>query len=72
MGSGGYRPVCKNLKVYRESLKYKNRVNKYLKELTYILNNFKRHIYSQTLLKIDMEYSKYKAGNTDFKEYLMF
>ncbi len=61
-----------NLKVYRDSLAYKEEVDGYLKELTYLLNNLKRHIYTPELLKIDIEYSAYKAGNKDFRDYLEF
>ena len=61
-----------NLKVYRESLAYKPEVERYLEELTYILNNLKRHIYTPELLKVDMAYNAYKAGNLDFREYLEF
>jgi adenosine deaminase len=61
-----------NLKVYRDSLSYKPEVNKYLEELTHILNNLKRHIFTPELLKIDMAYNAYKAGNMDFRDYLQF
>ncbi|MEA3488814.1 MAG: PEP/pyruvate-binding domain-containing protein [Candidatus Omnitrophota bacterium] len=59
-----------NLKIYRDSLRYKKQVDKYLKELTHILNNLKRHIYTPELLKIDMDYNAYKSGNMEFREYL--
>ncbi|MCK5451386.1 MAG: hypothetical protein KAI70_06440, partial [Candidatus Omnitrophica bacterium] len=62
----------KNLKIYRDSLKYKQDVDRYLKELSHILNNLKRHIYSQELLKMDMAYVAYKTDNKGFKEYLQF
>ncbi|MFC1549187.1 serine/threonine-protein kinase, partial [Candidatus Omnitrophota bacterium] len=61
-----------NLRVYRDSLAYKNEVERYLKELTHILNNLKRHIFNPELLKIDMAYNAYKAGNMDFRDYLEF
>ncbi|GEM_PF-2545701 len=61
-----------NLKVYRDSLAYKEKVDKYLKELTHIMNNLKRHIYTPELLKIDMAYNAYKEENMDFREYLGF
>ena len=61
-----------NLDVYRTSLTYKEEVNKYLGELTRILNNLKRNIYNPDLLKIDMAYNSYKEGNMDFREYLEF
>ncbi|MFH1395049.1 MAG: hypothetical protein ABIH09_02720, partial [Candidatus Omnitrophota bacterium] len=62
----------KNLQVYRDSLKYKDQVDGFLKVLSYILNNLKRGIYSQELLKIDMAYNAYKSGNMDFRDYLEF
>jgi len=61
-----------NLQVYRDSLKYKPEVDECLKSLTHILNNLKRHIYTPELLKIDMAYGAYKAGNMDFRAYLEF
>ena len=61
-----------NLKVYRDSLVYKDEVDKFLKELSHILNNLKRHIFTPELLKIDMAYNAYKSGNMEFKEYLEF
>jgi len=61
-----------NLKVYRDSLAYKEEVDKYLKELTHILNNTKRYVYSPELLKIDMAYNAYKAGEKEFRSYLEF
>jgi len=61
-----------NLKVYRDSLSYKQEVEQSLKELTHILNNLKRDIYTPGLLKVDMAHNAYKAGNMDFKDYLEF
>ncbi|MFH1411946.1 MAG: hypothetical protein ABIG55_04795 [Candidatus Omnitrophota bacterium] len=61
-----------NLKVYRDSLAHKDEVDKYIKELSHLLNNLKRHIYSPGLLKIDMVYGAYKSGNMEFREYLDF
>jgi len=62
----------KNLKVYRDSLKYRAEVDKFLNELTHILNNLKRHIYTPELLRIDKAYNAYKAGDMDFRGYLKF
>jgi len=61
-----------NLKVYRDSLSYRNMVEGHLKKLTYIYNNLKRHIYTPELLEMDMAYNAYKAGNMDFREYVEF
>ena len=56
----------KNLSVYRDSLKYKEKVGAYLKGLSHILNNLKRFIYSSELLEIDLEYCSYKEGTKEF------
>ncbi|MFH1837732.1 MAG: hypothetical protein ABH862_06445, partial [Candidatus Omnitrophota bacterium] len=61
-----------NLKVYRDSLAYKEKVDEFLKNLTHVLNNLKRHIFTPELLKMDMEYIAYKSGNKDLREYLEF
>jgi len=60
----------KNLSVYRDSLKYKDLVDKYLASLGHILSNLKIHIYSEPLLEFDKHYCQYKAGNLDFKAYI--
>lgn len=59
-----------NLNVYRESLKYKDKVDRHLSTLTHILTNLKTRIYSQELLELDTKYSQYKAGTLGFKDYL--
>jgi len=61
-----------NLKVYRDSLVFKDEVRKYLDELTHILNNLKRFIHTPELLKMDVAYAAYKSGNMTFKDYLEF
>ena len=61
-----------NLQVYRDSLEYRDRVEEWLSELTHVMNDLKRHIYRPELLKIDMAYNAYKAGNMDFRDYLDF
>jgi len=61
-----------NLKVYRNSLLYKEQIEKYMKELTHVLNNLKRHIFTPELLRMDISYSTYKAGNMEFRDYLEF
>jgi hypothetical protein len=62
----------KNLKVYRDSLAYKNEVDRYIKEIGYILDNLKRHIYSEELQEFDRYYAGYKDGKTTFKEYMLY
>jgi predicted unusual protein kinase regulating ubiquinone biosynthesis (AarF/ABC1/UbiB family) len=59
-----------NLNAYRDSLKYKDEVERHLKALKHILNNLKRHMYSSEMLEFDMKYVAYKAGNMEFREYL--
>ena len=61
-----------NLKVYRDSLSYKRDVDRSLGELTHILDSLKTRIFNGELLKIDEAYTKYKAGELDFKQYLAF
>lgn len=60
----------KNLKVYRDSLNYKDEADGHLKNLSQALSLLKTKIYSKELLEFDMKYSQYKADNIDFKEYL--
>jgi len=61
-----------NLKIYRDSLKYKSEVDKHLGALAHILNNLKMKIYSPELLELDRKYSQYKAGSLEFKDYLAY
>ncbi|MCK4852174.1 MAG: hypothetical protein KAS86_03580, partial [Candidatus Omnitrophica bacterium] len=61
-----------NLNVYLDSLSYRDEVNAYLKELDFFLSNLKRHIFSGELMEFDMEYTRYKANDIDFKDYLSF
>ncbi|MDP2929304.1 MAG: hypothetical protein Q8O01_04490 [Candidatus Omnitrophota bacterium] len=61
-----------NLNVYRDSLKYKDEVDKHLNALTHILTNLKVKIYSPELLELDTKYSQYKAGTLEFKDYLAY
>lgn len=61
-----------NLKVYRNSLLYKEDVESSLKSLSYILTNLKIKIYSRELLEFDIKYSQFKADNMEFKDYLAY
>ena len=61
-----------NLKVYRDSLAYKDEVERALKKVSRILSNLKVKIYSRGLLGLGMNYTAYKAGNLEFKEYLAY
>ena len=62
----------KNLNIYRESLKHKEDVEKYLKELDHIVSNLKRHIYNLELLELDQKYTEYKIDKLEFKDYLTY
>ncbi len=61
-----------NLKIYRDSLLYKEDVNKYLGEIQHVVSNLKRHMFSRDLFELHNAYTSYKAGDTEFKEYLSF
>ena len=62
----------KNLNVYRDSLKHKDQIDKYLRELNHIINNLKRHIFNEELLEMSIKYDGYKEGNIEFKDYLNY
>ena len=62
----------KNLNIYRRTLKDRETINKYLKELDHVLGNLKRNIYSEELLELDEKYRKYKESRLDFKGYLTY
>jgi hypothetical protein len=61
-----------NLQVYRDSLRYKEEVDKYLDELSHIMNNLKMHIYTQELITVDMNYNSFKTKKMEFREYFEF
>ena len=61
-----------NLKVYRDSLKYRPKAEAYLLELSKALNSLKPSIYSPELLEIDTSYTAYKAGDMSYKDYTAF
>jgi len=62
----------KNLKVYRDSLSHKGEVDRSMKSIEYILDNLKRHIYSDELLELDKHYTDYKEEKVTFKEYMLY
>lgn len=62
----------KNLKVYRDSLSHKAQVDRYIKSISHILDNLKRHIYSDGLMEFDGHYTGYKEGKIKFKEYVLY
>ncbi|MGB3242410.1 MAG: hypothetical protein WBB66_06125, partial [Candidatus Omnitrophota bacterium] len=61
-----------NLQVYRDSLRYKEEVDRYLDELSHIMNNLKMHIYTQELITVDMNYNSFKTKKMEFREYFEF
>ncbi|GEM_PF-5823632 len=61
-----------NLRVYRNSLKYKADTDKLLHNLSNILTNLKMKLYSKELLELDMKYNQYKADSLEFKDYLNY
>ncbi|MDO8525781.1 MAG: hypothetical protein Q7S07_04765, partial [Candidatus Omnitrophota bacterium] len=61
-----------NLKVYRDSLRFKPEADRLLTNLSSILANFKMKIYSKELLDLDLKYNQYKADNIEFKNYLSY
>ncbi|MFA5142714.1 MAG: hypothetical protein WC522_00920 [Candidatus Omnitrophota bacterium] len=61
-----------NLKVYRDSLSYKDNADKLLKNLSYLLTNLKMKIYSKALLELDLKYNQYKSGSIEFKDYISY
>lgn len=61
-----------NLGVYREALKYKRDIDKYMSTLGHILTLLKVKIYPKELLELDAKFIQYKAGNLDFKDYLSY
>ncbi|UCD55175.1 MAG: HEAT repeat domain-containing protein [Candidatus Omnitrophota bacterium] len=62
----------RNFNVYKDSLKHKGTIEKYLKGLDHIISNLKRHIYSAELLALDRKYTGYKQGKLEFKDYLAY
>ena len=60
----------KNLKVYRESLSYKDEAERDIKSISRVLNSLKERIYSPELLSFDNNYMKYKDNQITFKEYV--
>lgn len=61
-----------NLRVYRDSLLYKEEVDGYISELDHVIGNLKRHMFSQDLLDIHSAYAEYKTGRQEFKAYLSY
>jgi chemotaxis methyl-accepting protein methylase len=61
-----------NLRVYRDSLGYKDDVSKSLKNLNYALSNLKTKIYSRQLLELDRKTNAYKEKSVELKDYIAY
>ena len=61
-----------NLYIYRNSVKNREAIDRYLKSLSHILSNLKAKIYSKELFEFDLKYGQYKADNLEFKDYLSY
>jgi len=61
-----------NLMVYRDSLADKEKIEKDMKSLSHIMQNLKRHIYSEELLEIDQQYVQFKENSLKLKDYIVF
>ncbi|MGB3082668.1 MAG: hypothetical protein WBB86_06760, partial [Candidatus Omnitrophota bacterium] len=61
-----------NLKMYRDSLGYKDIAENIIRSINHALNSLKLRIYPKELLEFDLEYARHKAGNIEFKEYLKY
>ncbi|UCD55313.1 MAG: tetratricopeptide repeat protein, partial [Candidatus Omnitrophota bacterium] len=60
----------KNLRVYRESLAYKDEIDKILNLLGHYLTNLKRHIYSRELKELDLKRADYNDKKIELNDYL--
>ncbi|MFH1879016.1 MAG: hypothetical protein ABH883_09445 [Candidatus Omnitrophota bacterium] len=61
-----------NLKVYRDSLDYKNTVNEIMDSIKGMLKALKPRIYSPELIEFDKNYFAYKVHDMEFKDYILF
>ncbi|MFH1878523.1 MAG: hypothetical protein ABH883_06930, partial [Candidatus Omnitrophota bacterium] len=61
-----------NLKVYKDSLEYMGRVTGYIEGIEKILNALKPEIYSKDLIDYDRNYTAYKKGDLEFKDYILY
>ncbi|MCX5679107.1 MAG: hypothetical protein NTZ95_00270, partial [Candidatus Omnitrophica bacterium] len=61
-----------NLHIYRNSVKNKEAIDRYLKSLSHLLSNLKTKIYSKELFEFDLKYIQYKASRLEFKGYLSY
>ena len=61
-----------NLSVYRESLQYKELVDKYLSILRHFIENLKPPIFSGDLKKFDEEKTAYNENKNKLKDYILY
>lgn len=61
-----------NLDAYRKSLTFKETAEEHLQSLEHILNNLKRHIYSDELMDLDAKYTEYKENKLEFHKYITY
>lgn len=61
-----------NLNVYRDSLKNKGEVDRYMKELSGALMALKQKIYSPELMELDKKYADYKDNKIPFRDYIVY
>lgn len=61
-----------NLMAYRESLKYKDEVDRVLRSLNLIFSNLKVRIYSAELLELESKCGQYKSGALPLKDYILY
>ncbi|MFH1846617.1 MAG: AarF/UbiB family protein [Candidatus Omnitrophota bacterium] len=59
----------KNLNVYRDVSEKKDTIDSLLKNLSYLLNNLKIHIFNKELIEFDTHREAFKNNNLDLKEY---
>lgn len=62
----------KNLQVYRQGIRYRERIGSYLKQISHVINNLKRHIYSDNLLRMERKCFLYRNNKITLKEYLAY
>ncbi len=61
-----------NLNVYRDSLKHKDDINGYIRQLQDSLAALKIKMYSAKLLELDRKYQAFKDGSLEFKDYIAY
>lgn len=61
-----------NLDVFKDSLSFKEEVEAYIDNIATALGALKAKMYSPDLSKVDAVYTKYKAGEMEFQDYVDF